>query len=157
MKSDAQQGNNGCNYLCSEKHTRVFRHQSMLPESGSACKVLRTEQRIKHRSRQRIKHPSRPRIKHLSRHPFHANSGIACSATYSRLSPFSKWAMRACMHDAKRVETRPFHTHAMWTCMVDVGRVPYHVSCLASWRDDVPPFQARRVGGMQVQASHKDL
>ena len=54
--------------------------------------------------------------------------------TYSRLSPFSKWAVRACMHDVERVETRPFHTHAMWTCMVDVGRVPYHASCLASWR-----------------------
>ena len=76
MKSDARQGNNGCSYLCSKKHTRVFRHQSMLPESVSACKVLRTEQRIKH--------PSRQRIKHLSRHPFHANSWIACIAPHGQ-------------------------------------------------------------------------
>ena len=48
--------------------------------------------------------------------------------TYSRLSPLSKWAVRACVHDVGRVETRPFHTHAMKTCMVDEGRVPYHAS-----------------------------
>ena len=84
MKSDARQGNNGYNFLCSKKHIRVFRHQSMLPESVSACKVLRTEQRIKHPSRQRTKHPSRQRIKHLSRHPFHANSWIACIAPHGQ-------------------------------------------------------------------------
>ena len=157
----------------------------MLPESVSACKVLRSQQRTKHPSRQRIKHPSRQRIKHLSRHPFHANPWMACIAphgqnqrvpatliddmcliaqerrvykaremdygereaketlpikicwkipdsslpsklvshdkggrdvwprTYSRLSPFSKSAMHACMHDVGRVDTRPFHTHVM--------------------------------------------
>ena len=31
--------------------------------------------------------------------------------TYSCLAPFSKSAMRACMHDVGRVETRIFHTH----------------------------------------------
>ena len=35
--------------------------------------------------------------------------------TYSRLSPISKRAVRACMHDVERVKTRPFHTHAMRT------------------------------------------
>ena len=31
--------------------------------------------------------------------------------TFPCLSPFSKSAMRGCMHDVGWVETRPFHTH----------------------------------------------
>ena len=111
----------------------------MLPESVSACKVLRTEQRIEHPSRQRTKHPSRQRIKHLSRHPFHANSWMACIAPHGQTQRVP----------AKLIDDY-ISLHKKGECTKQEG-----------WTMEKEkrkkPFQSIYVGRPQLQACHRNL
>ena len=61
--------------------------------------------------------------------------------------------MRACIHDVGRVETRPFHTHIIRTCMLAVGRVQVVAAAMAAIAAVATATEARAAAAAATAAA----
>ena len=84
MKSDARQGNNGCNYLCRKTILVSFAINPCFLSPCLPARFCELSNELNTQVDNELNTQVDERIKHLSRHPFHANSWIACIAPHGQ-------------------------------------------------------------------------